>query len=351
MAYPTDTGNTYASHVLGETIEASHINNLQTEVTAIKTLIGTIGSVTSGTFYYILGEITGSDKAVGKTATQTLTNKTLTSPSITTPTITTPTITLGSDATGDIFYRNSGGTLARLAIGSANKILRVVGGLPAWDTETTLVDASATVKGVVELATASEITAGTATGGTGAPLVVTPDQLASSTPVFNGSGLTAIPRWLTSGAPATTTTNTTATVLTYSLAGNTLSTNKGVRIRVSVQVAITASNAGATYTIKYGGTSIASFGYSGNSGTPTVTAVSVVDVVLLGSGATGTQRANAINTTSITSGSGGVATGSVAQTSSSSIDSTSAQNITIECTSGGASVTGTLLDYFIDKVV
>lgn len=41
-------------------------------------------------------------------------------------------------------------------------------------------DASATVRGVVELATSAEITAGTATGGTGAALAVTPDQLAIS---------------------------------------------------------------------------------------------------------------------------------------------------------------------------
>lgn len=180
MAYPTDSGNTYATHVTGEVIEANHVNNLQTELGAVKTLLGTVGSVVNGTFYYVNSEITGADKAVGKTATQTLTNKTLTSPSITTPTITTPTITLGSDATGDIFYRNSGGTLARLAIGSANKILRVVAGLPAWDNETALSDASATVKGVVEIATSAEITAGTATGGTGAVLAISPDQLALS---------------------------------------------------------------------------------------------------------------------------------------------------------------------------
>jgi hypothetical protein len=40
---------------------------------------------------------------------------------------------LGSDATGDIYYRNSGGAIARLPIGSADgKALIVSGGLPAW---------------------------------------------------------------------------------------------------------------------------------------------------------------------------------------------------------------------------
>lgn len=39
---------------------------------------------------------------------------------------------LGSDATGDIFYRAAGGNLTRLPIGSAGNVLTVSGGLPAW---------------------------------------------------------------------------------------------------------------------------------------------------------------------------------------------------------------------------
>ena len=42
------------------------------------------------------------------------------------------TMTLGSDATGDIYYRNSGGNLTRLGIGSSGQVLGVSGGLPAW---------------------------------------------------------------------------------------------------------------------------------------------------------------------------------------------------------------------------
>jgi hypothetical protein len=41
-------------------------------------------------------------------------------------------LTLGSDATGDIFYRNSGGTVSRLGIGTSAKFLGVASGLPAW---------------------------------------------------------------------------------------------------------------------------------------------------------------------------------------------------------------------------
>jgi hypothetical protein len=61
--------------------------------------------------------------------TQTLTNKTLTS---STNVLGGVTVTMGSDATGDIYYRNSGGVLTRLAVGSAGQLLNVSGGLPAW---------------------------------------------------------------------------------------------------------------------------------------------------------------------------------------------------------------------------
>lgn len=42
------------------------------------------------------------------------------------------TMALGSDATGDIYYRDSGGKLTRLGIGSAGQVLGVSAGIPAW---------------------------------------------------------------------------------------------------------------------------------------------------------------------------------------------------------------------------
>jgi hypothetical protein len=41
-------------------------------------------------------------------------------------------MTLGSDATGDIYYRDSGGNLARLPVGSNTNVLTLSGGLPSW---------------------------------------------------------------------------------------------------------------------------------------------------------------------------------------------------------------------------
>lgn len=46
--------------------------------------------------------------------------------------ITSPKFTFGTNATGDIFYRSSGGEVARLAIGSTGQFLKVAAGLPSW---------------------------------------------------------------------------------------------------------------------------------------------------------------------------------------------------------------------------
>lgn len=64
-----------------------------------------------------------SGTIVGTTDTQTLTNKTLGSGTA---------VDLGSDAQGDILYRNSSGNLARLGIGSTDQVLTVASGLPSW---------------------------------------------------------------------------------------------------------------------------------------------------------------------------------------------------------------------------
>lgn len=72
-----------------------------------------------------------TDTLAGIASTQTLTNKTLTS---STNTLGGVTLTLGSDATGDIYYRNAGGLLTRLGIGSAAQVLTVSSGIPSWQT-------------------------------------------------------------------------------------------------------------------------------------------------------------------------------------------------------------------------
>lgn len=59
-------------------------------------------------------------------------------------TIGSPTMTLGSDATGDIYYRKATGTLMRLGIGTSNQVLTVSAGLPSWQALPTAVTLNAT---------------------------------------------------------------------------------------------------------------------------------------------------------------------------------------------------------------
>lgn len=156
--------------------------------------------------------------------------------------------------------------------------------------------------------------------------------------------------FLTSGAPGTTTTNTTAAVLTYSLPGGVLSTNKGVRIRANLKVATngTASQTGS-FTIAYGGTTIALISQV-SDGTPrTQTTSFIVDILLMGSGATNTQHSSTLVSTDTAASAGITFSNTVVATSA--IDSTAAQNITISSSTTNANVTNTFVDYMIQKIV
>lgn len=137
-------------------------------IVAIENVLGVTGSVVSGTVAYILGGISAGDKAASLTGAQTLTNKILGSGAA---------INLGSDGTGDIYYRNSGGLLARLPIGSNLQVLSVAGGIPVWINNPAASNGSITVAGVFQEATQANTDAGTQTGSTGADLAVTPNTL------------------------------------------------------------------------------------------------------------------------------------------------------------------------------
>ena len=93
----------------------------------------TLETANAGASNYVTMFPAASDTVVELAQTQTLTNKTIAS---STDVLGGVTLTLGSDATGDIYYRNSGGVLTRLGIGSTGNVLTVSGGLPAWESNT-----------------------------------------------------------------------------------------------------------------------------------------------------------------------------------------------------------------------
>lgn len=181
-----DTSTTLPAEGASTPLATNHVTahqNIQDAIEAIEAKVGADSSAVTSSHDYKLSEVTSTDKSVGKTAAQTLTNKTLG---------TSTAITLGSDAEGDTYYRNASGVLVRLPRGSDNQIMKMNGNVPNWEAEASISNATTTTAGISELATAAEITAGTATGGSGAPLVVTPDALASSAPTFSGANLTGV---------------------------------------------------------------------------------------------------------------------------------------------------------------
>jgi hypothetical protein len=89
---------------------------------------------------YTIGDahkiVTGNDGlSTGSGATVLATSPTLTTPTLTIPTLNGGIITLGSDATGDMYYRNSGGTLSRLPVCTGTQVIGASGGIPACVTQ------------------------------------------------------------------------------------------------------------------------------------------------------------------------------------------------------------------------
>lgn len=130
MSFPTtlDSTSTIPVESASTPLSTNHVTNhtaSQTAIIALETKVGVDGSAVTTSHDYKLGEILTTDKAVGKTATQTLTNKTLTS----------PVVNVGSDATGDMYYRDAG-VLTRIPVGTDNYVLKLNGTTPNWEAET-----------------------------------------------------------------------------------------------------------------------------------------------------------------------------------------------------------------------
>lgn len=243
-------------------------------------------------------------------------------------------VAVGSDATGDIHYRDASGSLTRLPIGSTNYILQSSsGGLPEWVSNPAATNGSTTANGTFEEATAAEINAGTATGATGARLAVTAAGLASSAPTFSAANLTNIPQ----GKLSLTTTDVTFasstaenTLLSYSVPGGTLSTSNIVRVTLHVSaLAVTNTNT-VTFRFKYGATTHTSATFTA---TGAIAWTGKIEFLVAGAGTTSSQNGSiAVNLgTSGYVGNGNLQPQYFAHSSqgTSAIDSTSAQTLAV----------------------
>lgn len=211
-----------------------------------------------------------------------------------------------------------------------------------WKAPPANADASTTVKGIVELATTAQVTAGTATGETGAALVVTPDALAASTPVFSGLGITNTTRItrLAGYSPASNTTEN--TVYTTTITGGVLSTNGIIKVRTPIYFGTNATAETWTIRLKYGGTTLF-------TNTVTCTAIGAgsgvgaygfIDAFIINSGATNTQDVGFYITLAPQVGTGAnpvYPTTAHSADTTSAIDTTSNQTLTmtVQRTNGG----------------
>nr|MBP7540378.1 hypothetical protein [Saprospiraceae bacterium] len=109
-------------------------SNANDAIEALEAKVGINGSAVTTSHDYKLSAVTGSAKALTSgTSTQSVTGLNLTN----------PTLTVGSDATGDMYYRNSSGALTRLPIGSSGQIIQVSsGGIPEYIANPSAADAS-----------------------------------------------------------------------------------------------------------------------------------------------------------------------------------------------------------------
>ena len=164
VSFPTSIDTLTNPSATDSTATVSHSgqhSDANDGIEALQAKVGADGSAVTTSHDYKLSGVTGSDLSCSLTGTETLTNKTLTSPLMTSLTATTSSLidttltgtttmtgtttidvssdyfslTLGSDATGDVFYRNSTGNFVRLAVGSNDEVLKVSGGLPVWGTD------------------------------------------------------------------------------------------------------------------------------------------------------------------------------------------------------------------------
>ncbi|SVD26951.1 uncharacterized protein METZ01_LOCUS379805, partial [marine metagenome] len=130
--------NLTASPTTGATVV-----NLDATLTGLTSVTSTdfVGDLTGDVTGNVSGTaatVTGATQAAITSAANLATIGTVTSGTLSTGAVVAGvTMTLGSDAEGDVYYRNASGVLTRLAVGTDADVLTLASGIPSWATPTT----------------------------------------------------------------------------------------------------------------------------------------------------------------------------------------------------------------------
>jgi hypothetical protein len=136
------------SFVPGQTLTAAELNNFETQsiVVGTPTAGGAIAGAVNAQALYVNGTAVnpgGTSGTPGGAAGNVQYNSAGTSFGGSTglmlnaTSVTGMTMALGTDAPGDLYFRNAAGAMARLGIGTAGQVLEVTSGLPQWATVAT----------------------------------------------------------------------------------------------------------------------------------------------------------------------------------------------------------------------
>lgn len=293
-------------------------------IEALEAKVGVNGSAVTTSHDYKLSEVTSTDKAVGKTATQTLTNKTLTSPTITGATLTTSTVngvTLSSSGSSSNVLREDG-TYGVMSSGDASYASKgSVQGLTDADTSGLVLST-----GVISV-----------NSGTTANKIVKLDASARL-PAVDGSQLTNLPYV---GAIQTLTTANqtgTGTVTAFSYTVPVLKANSYVEITMPFKFDTSGNATGGTVTMvgKYSSSTVGTGVIEKYSFAGTYAGSGAVTFVFKNNGATNSQICAGLITNPAVpgnTGNGFATTGSnYTEGGTLTVDSTSTQTFSVDST-------------------
>lgn len=283
-------GTDKVNNAVAGLVHSTQHSNANDAIEALEAKVGANSSAVTTSHDYKLGEVTGSDKAVGKTATQTLTNKSIDADSNTVTNIDNGNIKTGADiARAKLASGTAGAVLINDGSGvmSEEAQLDISRGGTGQGTPTAAFDALAptTTKGDLIVHDGTDnIRVGVGANNT-VPVADSAEPSGIKWALVGTLGLTKIAIDTTSKDITST-----GTLYTFSLPANTLSTNNAVRITFIKPNFFTGTNGTLDLSATYGGQSIGNVVSAGSSGGNSGTAYIRPELWLVASGATNTQK-------------------------------------------------------------